>query len=191
MKENIKKEVAQKLFKDASEKLSSSNSTIVLKKLNELKSTGNVSILSLILDLLSTSNSEAIKREVLIFVGQLKDQNCVPIVVEYIQSGKAGKDRAGLISACWQSGLDFSKYLTVFADDFITGDYQIALESFTVIEEMLWQTTNEMIQDCRQYLIDRQGKLQTEKQLLFKELIKVLDEGISHNAEDFPEFYGK
>jgi hypothetical protein len=189
MNEKKKQGEGKQFFKDAAEKLSSANSTIVLRKLSELKSTGNVTILRLILDLLSKSQPDAVIREVIAFIGQLKDQHGAQTVAEFVQSGKAGKSQSELISACWQSGLDFSNYLTIFADSFVSGNYQIALESFTVIEETLWKATEGMILECKQYLIDRQEKINTEKQLLYKELLKVLDEGTSHNAEDYPEFF--
>jgi hypothetical protein len=189
MSENKKKESELRLFKDAEEKLSSANVSVVIRKLHELKTSGNAAILPLVLDLLISNQSKAVNDEVLVFIGQLKDQKCVPVLVEYINIKKAGLLLGDLISECWQSGLDFSQYLNVFADNFITGDYQVALEAFTVIEEMLWKSTLDAVTDCRKYLLDRKDEIHDEKKSLFTELIKVLDKGTSQNAEDYPEFF--
>jgi len=191
MSEDTRDERKQLLLKETIEKLSSGNDQIIIKKLSELKSTGNVVILPLILDLLLKNKSEIIAKEVLTFIGQLKDQKCVPVIVQYITFKKTGKYLADLISECWQSGLDFSQHLTIFAESFIEGDYQVALESFTVIEEMLWKTTPDSIDACRRYLLDRKDKIKSDKELLFKELMKVIDSGTTKNAEDYPEFFEK
>lgn len=191
MSENTRDERKQLSIKETVEKLSSGNNQIILKKLSELKSTGNAAILPFILDLLLNNDSDLITREVLTFIGQLKDPKCVPIIVQYITFKKTGKYLAGLISECWQSGLDFSQYLAVFAESFIEEDYQVALESFTVIEEMLWKTAPESIDVCRNYLLDRQDKITGDKELLFKELMKVIDGGRTKNAEDYPDFFEK
>jgi hypothetical protein len=65
------------------------------------------------------------------------------------------------------------------------------LESFTVIEEMLWKTTPESIDACRRNLLDRKEHIQSDKELLFKELIKVIDSGKTKDAEDYPDFFEK
>jgi hypothetical protein len=179
----------QKLISEVAEKLASTNETIVLKKLHSLKSTGNAKILPLVLDLLTTSKSEIIISEVITMMGQLKDPKCTPVIVEYIQGKKVGEYLSDLIASCWQSGLDFSQYLAAFAECFITGNYQVALESFTVIEEMLINSDKKLIEDCRTYLLDQEKNIDPEKKLLFKELIKVIENGTSQNVEDYPEFF--
>jgi hypothetical protein len=191
MSENTREERKQALLKVTAEKLASTDNRIVLKKLSELKSTGNAVILPLILDLLKKNKSDIVAKEVLTFIGQLKDQKCVPVIVQYINQEKTGKYLADLISECWQSGLDFSQHLAIFAETFILGDYQVALESFTVIEEMLWKTTPDSIDNCRRNLLDRKDQIQSDKELLFKELIKVIDSGKTKNAEDYPDFFEK
>jgi hypothetical protein len=184
-------ESEQRYYTETAKKLESEDIRIVIKTLHELKSTGNAIIMPLILDLLAKNNLDAVNQEVLIFIGQLKDQKSVPELIKYVNYKKAGKHLADLISQCWQCGLDFSPYLTIFADNFLTGDYKVALESFTVIEEMLWRSTPEMIIDCQNYLLKGKDKINKDKELLYKELLKVIESGNSQNAEDFPEFFDK
>jgi hypothetical protein len=184
-------ESGQRFYVETAKKLESADIRIVIRTLHELKSTGNAIILPLVLDLFVKNKSEAVIQEVLILIGQLKDQKSVPELIKYVNHKKAGKHLADLISQCWQCGLDFGQYLKVFADTFLTGDYQVALESFTVIEEMLWRSTPEMIEDCRNYLIQGKDKINKDNELLFKELLKVIESGNSQNAEDFPEIFEK
>jgi hypothetical protein len=80
-----------------------------------------------------------------------------------------------MVAGCWQSGLDFSKYLRVFAGLFIQSDYKTALEAFTVIEESLVNADQQIIQDCIHYLKDAECMVSDDKLPLFKELRKVVE----------------
>jgi hypothetical protein len=154
--------------------LESTDSRKVLAKIAELRLTGNVNILPYLLELLRPNQKQVILTEVLNFIGELRSQNCVPIVVEYIKRLKGSEVLSGLISACWQSQLDYSEYLETFADCFVSGTYQDSIESFTVIEEMIMRSYNSAIESCRLYLLSRQSEINDEKKPLFKELIKLL-----------------
>jgi hypothetical protein len=140
MKEKDKKKEENKFIAETARSLSSGKEEQVIAKLNELKSTGKPSIIPYILDLLNISSSDKVKQEVISFISNLKDQNCVPSIVKFIEENGNRDNIHQLISACWQSRLNFSKHMNSFINSFISGNYQIALESFTVIEEMLWQT---------------------------------------------------
>jgi hypothetical protein len=169
--------------------LQSKDEKRVLLQLRDLKVSGNVSIMPFVLDLLVSSNSEDIIQEVLQFVRDLKDQKCVPVIVEYIDGDKVAGHIGGLVSSCWQSRLDFSGHLKSFARCFLKGNYQTALEAFTVIEEMLWKSTDKNIQMCRKILVDNADMISEEKKPLYLELIKVLEEGKSENSELYPDLY--
>ncbi|HEX2394553.1 MAG TPA: hypothetical protein VHI78_04365, partial [Bacteroidales bacterium] len=79
------------------------------------------------------------------------------------------------VAACWQSGLDFSSYLQVFAGLFIQGDYSTALEAFTVIEESLGNATEDEVYACIQFLKESEYLVSDEKLPLYRELQKVVE----------------
>jgi hypothetical protein len=158
-------------------------------KIDEIKSTGKPAILPYLLDLLNSDCPETIKQDVLLLTGDLKNQSCVQILVDYITNRKVGDHLNQLIAACWQSSLDFSNYLEAFAECFVREDYQTALEAFTVIEEMLWRTKASLLLSCREYLLGKSSEIAGEKEALFKELLKILDEGRTASSEEFPDLY--
>ncbi len=168
------KDVEKKFIAETKAALSGKNSRVVLAKIRELKVTGKVSILAYILDLLKSDQKEEIKNEIFNLVSDLRHQQGVPVIVDYIKQLKGSAILSQLISACWQSRLDYSDHLVTFADCFISGTYQDAIESFTVIEEMLWRSDDTKIENCRLYLLSRQSEINNEKKPLFKELIKIL-----------------
>jgi len=154
--------------------LASKDSKSVIAKIRELKINGKTSILYCVLDLLKSEQIEEIKVEIFNLISNLRDKDSVPIIVDYIKQLKGSDNLSQLIATCWQSQLDYSDYLETFADCFITGTYQDAIESFTVIEEMIIFSDGAKIEDCRLYLLNRQAEVNKEKQSLFIELIKIL-----------------
>lgn len=182
-------ETEKKFILETKETLNSKDEKMVLSKLRELKVSGNDKILPYILDLLETNHSEDIIQEVLNIIRDLRDQKCAPIIIEYINNNKVGDHIGDVLASCWQSRIDYHAHLNTFANCFIQGDYQTSLEAFTVIEEMLWKSTEEQIQSCRKVLDNNITAISEEKKPLFMELIKVLDEGKSENSEMFPDLY--
>jgi hypothetical protein len=184
-----KSTLEKKFIQETKAALNSKDEKSVHTKLRELKESGNVYILPYMLDLLATSNSQVIIQEVLNIIKDLREPKCVPVIVDYIEKNKVGNHIGDIISSCWQSRLDFHSYLNTFAICFLHGDYQTSLEAFTVIEEMLWKSTEEQILSCREILVDNVGEISEEKQPLYRELIKILDEGKSENSEMYPDLY--
>lgn len=68
----------------------------------------------------------------------LRENESVDLLIELIADPTYKKQRAALIAACWETGLNFSKYLEVFVhllSDKHTDDFS-AIEIATVIDEM-------------------------------------------------------
>jgi hypothetical protein len=84
-----------------------------------------------------------------------------------------------MVAACWQSGLDFSMYLPAFIKIFVNGDYQAAIEAFSVIEESMENASDDMQKKCIKMLDDAADKVSQEKYLLFRELVKVVSAQLS------------
>lgn len=188
-KGNTKKEQEKKFYQETAAKLGSGNPDVIIRKLNELKETGTVAILPLILDLIAKPGTDRVRSETLHLISDLKEQHCVPVITDFISRNKKKSYISDLISCCWQSSLDFSNHLPLFTDCFILGDYQVAIESFTVIEEMLWKTSEDSVKICENMLSEREKEIAKEKIPLFNELVKLLQEGKSPNQEDYPDMY--
>lgn len=182
----------RKLIYETKTVLASGNTKNVLAKLNELKSTGNTLVFPFILDLLSNDDEDIlIVSEVLRMISDLKDQNCAPILVGYIANTKFGSYLAEILAACWQSQLDYSPYLDIFINCFISGNYEEAIESFTVIEEMLWKSSEQEIDSFKSILIEQKAEVSADKEPLYCELLEVLENGESSNRDDYPDIYDR
>ena len=128
-----KKKPDPQLLKD----LWSSDDLLVLKTLHILRKDGNLTYMPDLFNLLSRTDSELIEKELIRFIADIKEKGVVPVVVAGLNDPELKNARAGMLSAVWQSGLDYSGYTDLFIQLFLEGDYMVALESFTVIEQSL------------------------------------------------------
>jgi hypothetical protein len=66
---------------------------------------------------------------------QIKEQNDPKLLVDAIRNLADPKKKAILISACWETGMDFSSHLIFFTELACADDFAVAMEASTVILE--------------------------------------------------------
>jgi hypothetical protein len=171
-------EKPDKYFKQIENKLSSGNKTEILKTLKEIRVSGKAVILPLIFQILDQNPNDEVAEEIFSILSQLKNKECVPYIIDAIKSDSANNYITRLITTCWQSGLDYSDHIVVFAEKFVRGDYQTAIEAFSVIEEWIFESDSATIANCKQYLISSIDSVSNEKRPLYFELVKVVESHI-------------
>jgi hypothetical protein len=55
------------------------------------------------------------------------------LIIEAIQNQKYAPELKELVSSCWENGLNYSNYLSLFIDLLIENDLEVAFEAYTVI----------------------------------------------------------
>ncbi len=135
---------------------------------------GNLTYVPDLLKLLSQTGSELIEKELIRFLADIKEQGVVPLVAAGLKKPGLARAHAGILSAIWQSGLDYSSHMDLFIQLFIEGDYLVALESFTVIEQSMEHISNQKIEKERQHLLDGLTRVSEDKKPLARELINLL-----------------
>ncbi len=116
--------------------LRSEKISTVLTALYELKDSGNISYIPVLLELLSANPVEEVEKEIIYILNNLKVQKAVPVLVEAIQNPEYISIRKKIITACWQNGLNYKNQLPVFVDLVIQEEWETGFEAFTVIENM-------------------------------------------------------
>lgn len=125
---------AQKTDVATCNKLLSANTEVVLEVIGSLGEKGNKEYLPLLFDILGSAPGEEVKNAVLKLLGTVKDKEAVLVFIEALKDEKYKNIRKEIAASCWQNGLDFSGYMDVFADLAINGNWELAFEAFTVIE---------------------------------------------------------
>ena len=122
--------------KDILKGLESSNSVKVIETLEELRSSGRVSDIPLLIELLHLTNDPEIKSKITDLFNTLKESDAIPLIVDAIQNQKYSPELKELVTCCWENGLDYSNYLTLFVDLLIESEFLVAFEAYTVIVNM-------------------------------------------------------
>jgi hypothetical protein len=132
-------------------------------------------VIGLLVAFYNETDNVSIKRLIKEFLDDLKDQSLCEEVVAELKKEMKPESKRMLVSSCWQSGLDYSGYLSDFSDLFLAGDYITAIECFTVIES----SVNNLTRPEKDLLIKqiREGSsgIIGEKTVLALELISVLE----------------
>ncbi len=146
-------------------------STTIASLRVELPFSGAVGILVSYYDSTDDQHIKGIIKE---FMNDIKDPAAREEVIAETARKRKQETLSMLISSCWQSGLDYSDYVSEIASVFISGDYATSIECFTVIEESAQKISdlkkNEIIGLIR-------GKIHSydyNKKTLAQELILVL-----------------
>ncbi|MFA6125805.1 MAG: hypothetical protein WC699_00740 [Bacteroidales bacterium] len=163
--------------------LESRNAADVTKALNKLEKTANVNDLPSIIKLMSGLTEKELLNAFTDFLSKVKSKAAPAIMADALSEPNYAGIRPELTRACWESGLDYTPYLLLFARIFIAGDYLLALEAFTMIENTcLERPVARKILDEISILIKNSLPDQPEtKQRLTRELILILEPFITED----------
>jgi hypothetical protein len=142
----------------------------------EIRNSGSVKMLPILFKMINKDTPLIIRSEILNLLSELKSKDAIPVIASSLEKMDFGEHLPGFVAACWQSGLDFSGYLPVFAKLFITSDYLTSLEAFTVLEESFPNATDQARMDCIRYLRQSEDLVIDDKLPLFRELRKVIEQ---------------
>jgi hypothetical protein len=126
-------------------------------------------------DVLTVLNDEeATREEKDEALKKLKEQNKPEVLIGAIQGMKSPDKKAKLISACWETGMDFSNDLIFFVRLACDDDFKIAIEAFTVIENMENLKDPSVLQKAKELLREKAATNPPTVSLL-NDLIERLD----------------
>ncbi len=141
----------------------------------EIRNSGSIKMLPVLFQMIKKETPLIIRTEILNLLGEIKSKDAIPVIASSLEQMDFGEQLPGFLAACWQSGLDFSNYLPVFAKLFIESDYLTSLEAFTVLEESFPNATDQARADCLRYLRHSEHLVIDDKLALFRELRKVIE----------------
>lgn len=164
-----------KYYQQIEQKLNKAATNEILSTLNEIKQNGKANILPLLFETLLRNDDKEVHDEIFKILGQLKDKESVRYIMEEINSEHSTPYIESLLTTCWQSGLDYSAHIELFAKQFIVGSYQASIEAFTVIEEWIHNSSDETKNRCLELLRQSVADINEQKKPLYVELIKLVE----------------
>jgi hypothetical protein len=104
-------------------------STLIINRDGFSKKENNLA--DLILVLLEKNTSRAESEEIFKI---LKEKNAQELLVNAIKQCERINEKIKLISACWESCLDFSNYFLFFVELACNNNFELSMEALTVVE---------------------------------------------------------
>lgn len=153
----------------------SSDESLILM-LEEFRESGESFIIPAIIEQLFANRTEKFTLEAISFLADLKEQSCVPMLIEGIETFRNNPDISNLVSVCWQCRLSFIDELPLFFDLITTADFQTAFEAFTVIENAAEDLTSESLSHWINFTKDAVSKASQERVGLLNEVLFVLED---------------
>jgi hypothetical protein len=114
--------------------LESKDQAIVIKALHQMEKAANINDLPAIIRVMATWKGEKIMNDFAYFLSNVRSKQAPAVMVGFLSDPLFANIRTELTRACWESQLDYSQHLLIFARLFISGEFGLALEAFSVIE---------------------------------------------------------
>jgi hypothetical protein len=128
----------------------------------------------LLANLYDGTNTDEIREHIRNFMNDLKDSSVREEVITEITGPHDQGTLTMLVSSCWQSGLDYSPWVSDLALVFCNSDFATALECFTVLEESSHALTPQKKKELIKILKESDNRKVPEKSALAGDLISTL-----------------
>ena len=169
-------EFSKKLNNEIISRLKSDNLELVTETLNELGETGNSAYIPFLIELLHTTDQQEIKQRISRLLAELKHSDAIPLIIDAIRNKQYGNELHFLVSACWENGMDYRNYLSLFTDLVIEHDFIVAFEAHTVITNMSGKISNEIYEKESRKIKEAIVDAGEEKKQLLLDLLDFLPE---------------
>ncbi|MCT4615012.1 MAG: hypothetical protein N4A49_09090 [Marinifilaceae bacterium] len=114
----------------------------VLSAVEEFKISGNIDSLECVFNAIAREDLEQpIINKIVELMSDIKDDKIVDIYIDKLQSEQ--KNKKAILSACWQSGKDYSQHIDMFIDMIINSPFEESFEAFSVIENSNFHLSDE------------------------------------------------
>jgi hypothetical protein len=124
-----------------------------------------------LIDLLMNRQDFQLRQEAL---KELKSEAGKELLLKAIAVSKSKEHTKTLTAACWEAGLDFSKYLSFFVQLALISDMEICIEALTVIEDMQGPIDKKMLAESMAKLETARNEDPSEKGILLADILVTL-----------------
>lgn len=167
--------ISEKRYKELERILKRGNTVLITQAIKTLRDEEPFKgAISLLADHYNSTSDKGNIKVIEEFFNDIKYLSARQEIVAEIRKSHKQTTISMLVSSCWQSGLDYSGYVTDILKVFLEGDYATAIECMTLIEQSSrFNTRAEKDNAIR--MVERSSTAFTnEKDSLSRELISIL-----------------
>ncbi len=155
--------------------LQSDDNIKISATLKKIADNGNETLIEPMLELYVRSNDEVIKLQVKNILSQLKISTALPILIKNIMHSDNRIKELSLHSI-WSSNLDAADHIPQIVDAACKGDFMVALEALTLIENMEGPFQEEDIIESMISINEYFSESIDEKEELIRSMFSVLNQ---------------
>lgn len=115
-------------------KLNSGKINEIYDALKFIKSNGATNLIPYALELLNNIPNVEIEQYIYSIIRDVKEQSSAKHIIAFLSNNQNIDILYNTLSNCWQSTIDYSKYLPELVDLFLNYEFKVAFEAFTVID---------------------------------------------------------
>lgn len=144
--------------------IGSGNLTRIRKGIKSLKIHGDSSVIQPLLAISLQTDDDATKNEIWNFMNDLSDSDAKQAVIDCLNKGQFESIKTALLHSMWNSKLDYSDYLDEIVSIAIAGDFIVALECLTIIENLNGPFDESKVMEAQLTLANSLKKENNDKQ---------------------------
>lgn len=153
--------------------LNSEDPEIFAQATEKIKSEGDLTIVPLLFDLLSTGKDHYFTTEIVNLLADIKNRGFVPLLMERIKNTFQPEVKSVFLRISWESSLDFTEYAEDLINILLKDEFIVALEAATTLENL-----DHLKKDRKTSMLSQLKQAQTtdEKQFLIDNIIHAWEE---------------
>ncbi len=169
--------------KEIIKQLQSGNEKTILSVVENLMSSGKAGYLPYLIELAHATRFDNVKSQIFRLLNQLKHKKAATYLADAIRNEQYLSIRKELVEACWQNGLDYTRYFSLFTDLMIHESEEISFEAFTVIENMGHMPENNLIRKETAKIKSHLHETKGRKRYVLDETLNMMENFLTHEDE--------
>lgn len=153
----------------------SDNESAIHDSISYIHEYGSYRMLPLLFDLLEHTNRESTKNDIYNCLVDAKDRQATPLFIEALKNQKLQDEKKKILATLWQTNLDFSEHLDLFADILIEEPFDTAMEAYTLIEVCVPNISDEKKHYLHTKIKTALPQTSDDKKDLLKGLLQILE----------------
>lgn len=164
-----------KIIQQLKSELTATDETKLLKTLEKVKSKGNDQMIEPILNLFSSTTHNSVKGAVKGLLNELKTIDGTIFLIERLKSSN-NELKEVILGALWSAGLNPIEYLPEIVEVACNGNYMVAFEAVTVLENLEGPFDEEKISESKLIINDYFAEPKEETKQLVSVILGLINE---------------
>lgn len=132
--------------------LNSNSESKINSAIVELSSIGDLSVIPVLINLIKQNKGTTLQKKVAKLLSDIQLSGAHEVFIQELRNEEDPDNYKLILPILWESKLDFTEYLSDFVEIAASGDYLIALDCLTIMENMLGPFSESQLLEAQLHL---------------------------------------